>query len=87
MSHALESVALALVSEGKGILAVDETVPTLTKRFAVLAIQSTLAAGQRAFHHHARLNGAASVGMYMGEIEAGSPGDEDPPHRDDWGED
>jgi fructose-bisphosphate aldolase class I len=39
-SH-LESVALALVAEGKGILAADETVPTLTKRFQTLGIQST----------------------------------------------
>ena len=40
-SHALESVALALVAEGKGILAADETVPTLTKRFDALGIGST----------------------------------------------
>ena len=39
-SH-LETVALALVAEGKGILAADETVPTLTKRFQTLGIQST----------------------------------------------
>jgi fructose-bisphosphate aldolase class 1 len=31
---ALEEIAAALVSEGKGILAADETVPTLSKRFA-----------------------------------------------------
>ena len=41
MSHQLESVAMALVTEGKGILAADETVPTLTKRFDTLGIQST----------------------------------------------
>ena len=28
-----ESVAVALVAPGKGILAADETIPTLTKRF------------------------------------------------------
>ena len=39
--HDLESVALTLVSEGKGILAADETIPTLTKRFDALGIQST----------------------------------------------
>jgi fructose-bisphosphate aldolase class I len=39
-SH-LGSVAPALVAEGKGILAADETVPTLTKRFQTLGIQST----------------------------------------------
>jgi fructose-bisphosphate aldolase class I len=41
LSDRLESVAAALVSEGKGILAADETVPTLTKRFNPLGIQST----------------------------------------------
>jgi len=40
-SRDLESVALMLVSEGKGILAADETTPTLTKRFDALGIQST----------------------------------------------
>ncbi len=39
--HDLESVALTLVSEGKGILAADETIPTLTKRLDTLGIQST----------------------------------------------
>jgi fructose-bisphosphate aldolase, class I len=37
----LESIALALVAEGKGILAADETTPTLTKRFDSLGIPST----------------------------------------------
>jgi fructose-bisphosphate aldolase class I len=37
----LESLAQALVSDGKGILAADETSPTLTKRFDVLGIPST----------------------------------------------
>ena len=41
MGHALESVAAALVADGKGILAADETVPTLTKRFDALGIRST----------------------------------------------
>ena len=37
----LEQTARALVAEGKGILAADETVPTLTKRFDALKIAST----------------------------------------------
>ena len=41
MSHDLESVAATLVADGKGILAADETVPTLTKRFDTLGIPST----------------------------------------------
>jgi fructose-bisphosphate aldolase, class I len=41
MSHHLENVAAALVVEGKGILAADETVRTLTKRFDTLGIPST----------------------------------------------
>jgi Fructose-bisphosphate aldolase class-I len=40
-SYDLESVAQTLVAEGKGILAADETVPTLTRRFDTLGIQST----------------------------------------------
>jgi fructose-bisphosphate aldolase class I len=42
MSHELESIAAALVADGKGILAADETSPTLTKRFEALGIQSTV---------------------------------------------
>jgi fructose-bisphosphate aldolase class I len=37
----LNKTARALVADGKGILAADETVPTVTKRLAVLAIEST----------------------------------------------
>jgi len=37
----LEGIAVALVSKGKGILAADETVPTLTRRFDALRIEST----------------------------------------------
>jgi fructose-bisphosphate aldolase, class I len=40
-THKLESVAAALVADGKGILAADETVPTLTKRFDTLGVEST----------------------------------------------
>ena len=40
-SHDLERIALALVADGKGILAADETVPTLTRRFDALGIKST----------------------------------------------
>jgi len=39
--HDMESTAAALVADGKGILAADETVSTLTKRFDVLGIRST----------------------------------------------
>ncbi len=39
--HDLESVALTLVAEGKGILAADESVPTLTRRFDSLGMRST----------------------------------------------
>ena len=40
-SGQLERVALTLVADGKGILAADESVPTLTRRFDTLGIQST----------------------------------------------
>src|SRR5258705_3586528 len=40
-SQILEAIARALVADGKGILAADETVGTLTKRLERLKIQST----------------------------------------------
>ena len=46
MSQDLESVAEALVADGKGILAADETVPTLTKRFDTLGIAPPSRAGE-----------------------------------------
>jgi fructose-bisphosphate aldolase, class I len=41
MKHDTESTARALVVDGKGILAADETPDTLTKRFEALGIRST----------------------------------------------
>jgi fructose-bisphosphate aldolase, class I len=41
MSDDLERVAAMLAARGKGILAADETVPTLTRRFDTLGIAST----------------------------------------------
>jgi fructose-bisphosphate aldolase, class I len=41
MNETLESIAAALVADGKGILAADESVATLTRRFDTLGIQST----------------------------------------------
>ena len=41
MSEDLASVAATLVADGKGILAADESVATLTRRFDPLGIQST----------------------------------------------
>jgi fructose-bisphosphate aldolase, class I len=41
MSGDLESIAATLVADGKGILAADESVATLTRRFDPLGIQST----------------------------------------------
>jgi fructose-bisphosphate aldolase, class I len=41
MSYSLEETAQALVAEGKGILAADETVGTLSKRFDARGIPST----------------------------------------------
>src|SRR5678815_2544258 len=37
----LEHIARALITDGKGILAADETAPTLTTRFDTLKISST----------------------------------------------
>jgi Fructose-bisphosphate aldolase class-I len=41
MNHDLESTAATLVADGKGILAADESVATLTRRFDSFGIQFT----------------------------------------------
>src|SRR3954464_13711104 len=41
MTEQLQELAASLVARGKGILAADETVPTLTRRFDALHISST----------------------------------------------
>jgi fructose-bisphosphate aldolase class I len=41
MNHNLETITAMLIAPGKGILAADETVPTVTKRFDTPGIQST----------------------------------------------
>ena len=58
-SHDLESVALTLVAEGKGILAADETIPTLTRRFDTLGIQSTEQSRRTYREMHYTSHGAA----------------------------
>jgi fructose-bisphosphate aldolase, class I len=58
VSRELESVALTLVASGKGILAADETVPTLTKRFDSLGIEST-EQGRRTYREMLFTAGAA----------------------------
>ena len=40
MAEQLQGLAVSLVARGKGILAADETVPTLTRRFDALHIPS-----------------------------------------------
>ncbi|HLZ35525.1 MAG TPA: class I fructose-bisphosphate aldolase [Nitrospira sp.] len=41
MNYELEKTARAMVTDGKGILAADETIGTITKRFDALSIHST----------------------------------------------
>lgn len=40
-THDLESTARALVAPGTGILAADESAPTIAKRFQSIAVAST----------------------------------------------
>src|SRR5688572_26235423 len=40
-ARTIEEVARAIVADGKGILAADETVPTITKRLTARGIEST----------------------------------------------
>jgi fructose-bisphosphate aldolase class I len=41
MTHELETTAKALVAPGKGILAADESAPTIKKRFDSIGLEST----------------------------------------------
>jgi fructose-bisphosphate aldolase class I len=59
MGQDLESIAAALVADGKGILAADESVPTLTKRFDTLGIPST-EQSRRAYREMLFTSGAAA---------------------------
>jgi fructose-bisphosphate aldolase class I len=47
MTHELEKITVALAARGKGILAADESTPTITKRFQALQIESTEATRQQ----------------------------------------
>src|SRR3970040_991351 len=58
----LEATARAMVAPGKGILAIDETSPTCTKRFDQLGIEST--EGSRRDYPQ-RLVAAAGVSEYI----------------------
>jgi fructose-bisphosphate aldolase class 1 len=80
-SHDLEGIALALVADGKGILAADETVFAFTRRFQTL---ENLKAGQRALRSGSSLNRATSLGNSTDEMEQTSPAVHDPPHCCDW---
>lgn len=66
------SVARARVPPGYGILAADESLPTMTKRLSALGTESAgeqcRLAGQGALHHRARCNGAACDGRCTPEL-------------------
>ena len=63
--HDLEGVALALIAKGKGILAADETIPTLTKRFDALNIEST-EQSRRAYRQ--MLFSASGIGEFISGV-------------------
>jgi len=61
----LEGSALALIAGGKGILAADETVPTLTRRFDALGLKST-EQSRRAYRE--MLVGASNIAEFIGGV-------------------
>ena len=65
MSH-LSKTASALLFDGKGILAADETVSTLTKRFDALGISST--ASSRRDYRHMLLSAPGAADFISGVI-------------------
>ena len=62
----LEQTAQALTADGKGILAADETVPTLTKRFDALKISST--EGSRCMYREMFFTTSGARGFISGVI-------------------
>ena len=93
MNHDLESNAATLVTHGKAIPAADETVPTLTGRFDALGIPSTeqsrrtQAASGLLSGLFNGANGAASVGRYANQMEAGLASADNVTHRREWRDD
>jgi len=57
-----------MVADDKGLLAMDESLPTCNKRFAKLGIPQTEEA-RRALYHRARCNRAARRGEYNDAME------------------
>jgi fructose-bisphosphate aldolase class I len=64
MAHDLAVLARTLVADGKGILAADETVPTLTKRFHPLGIWST----EESRRTYREMLFTASVAQFIGGV-------------------
>ena len=83
-------MAAKLVADGKGILAADETAPTLTRRFDTLGIEST-ELSRRTYREmlfsSPRCNSAASLGRYTDEMETTPVAAGSPPHRREWRDD
>jgi fructose-bisphosphate aldolase, class I len=67
----LESTAKALVADGRGILAADETPPTLTRRFDALNIDST-PDSRRAYREMFFTTFASSVPTPKGTVASGA---------------
>ena len=61
-TEVLKSTAAALVAKGKGILAIDETVGTITKRFDALGIEST---EEKRRDYRSLLGGAPGAGEFI----------------------
>ena len=65
MTTGLDTAARAIVTDGKGILAADETVPTLTKRLAAHSIEST-AGSRRAYRE--MFFSTADISAFIGGV-------------------
>ncbi len=65
MTATLDEIAQAIVADGKGVLAADETPATLTKRLAALGIEST-ADSRRAYRE--MLFTTPGIAEYIGGV-------------------
>jgi hypothetical protein len=86
VSRDIERAALTLVADGKGILAADETIPTLTRRLDALGIEST-EQSRCTYREMRRRPAPPSSSAAPSCTTRRSARTDDPPHRRDWRDD
>lgn len=66
MTQTIQSIAKALVADGKGILAADESTATITKRFETIEVEST--ADSRRDYRHMLFSAKEAMSKYISGV-------------------